>query len=65
MLFIDVPCDLESALSVFHFLPLSASVVISPAVTEMVTNGLLLPLHCFFPNLLSFWVFNSVFVCVL
>lgn len=49
MLFIDVPYNLESALSVFHFLPLSVSVVISPAVTEIVTNCLLLPLHCFFP----------------
>lgn len=40
MLIIDVPYNLESALSVFHFLSLCVSFVISPAVTEIVTNCL-------------------------
>lgn len=57
MLFIDVPYNFESAISVFHFLPLSVSFVILPAFTEIVTNCLLLPLFIF-SNLLSFCVFN-------
>lgn len=55
-------CNFEAVLSGLPFLPLCVSVVASPAVTEIVTNCLLHPLGCFFfPNLLSFCIFNFFF----
>lgn len=59
MLFIDVPYNFESALSVFRFLPFSVSVVISFAFTEIVTTAFY---FLFFSNLLNFCVFKIFFV---